>query len=113
MFQVDRTSRLDDDKIEKAIAGYSDIEIAKFIIFCLRELFSKSMFQIYTKVEELKFKDFRRDKGFGLSMYLDCQEKNRMLILTKKQIDRPMPISFVPLAFCMPTSEKVILLKIL
>lgn len=47
------------------------------------------MFQVYTKVEELKFRNFRRDNVFVLNMSLDCQEQGRILMLTRKQLNTP------------------------
>ena len=74
---------------ERAIARYSDIDIRSFFKAYLLEIFSKSMFQVYTKVEELKFRNFRRDNGFVLNMSLDCQEQGRILMLTRKQLNTP------------------------
>ena len=60
VFQVDRHPSPERGNIERAIVSYSDVEIRMFFKFYLLELFSKSMLQIYTKVEELKFRNFRR-----------------------------------------------------
>ena len=58
------------------------------------EIFSKSMFQVYTKVEELKFRNFRRDNSFVLNMSLDCQEQGRILMLTRKQLNTPRTFNY-------------------
>ena len=89
VFQVDRNLQPDSGNLEKAIARYSDIDIRSFFKAYLLEIFSKSMFQVYTKVEELKFRNFRRDNSFVLNMSLDCQEQDRILMLTRKQLNTP------------------------
>ena len=89
VFQVDRNLQPDSGNLERAIARYSDIDIRSFLKAYLLEIFSKSMFQVYTKVEELKFRNFRRDNSFVLNMSLDCQEQGRILMLTRKQLNTP------------------------
>lgn len=89
VFQVDRNLQPDSGNLERAIARYSDIDIRSFLKAYLLEIFSKSMFQVYTKVEELKFQNFRRDNSFVLNMSLDCQEQGRILMLTRKQLNTP------------------------
>ena len=89
VFQVNRNLHPDSGNLERAIARYSDIDIRSFFKAYLLEIFSKSMFQVYTKVEELKFRNFRRDNGFVLNMSLDCQEQGRILMLTRKQLNTP------------------------
>lgn len=89
VFQVNRNLQPDSGNLERAIARYSDIDIRSFFKAYLLEVFSKSMFQVYTKVEELKFRNFRRDNGFVLNMSLDCQEQGRILMLTRKQLNTP------------------------
>lgn len=89
VFYVDRNLQPNSGNLERAIAEYSDKEIRRFFQSYLLEIFSKSMFQIYTKVEELKFRNFRRDEAFVLSMSLDCQDPSRMLMLTRKQLTCP------------------------
>lgn len=89
VFQVDRNLQPDSGNLERAIARYSDIDIRSFFKAYLLEIFSKSMFQVYTKVEELKFRNFRRDNAFVLNMSLDCQEQGRILMLTRKQLNTP------------------------
>ena len=89
VFQVDRNLQPDSGNLERVIARYSDIDIRRFFKAYLLEIFSKSMFQVYTKVEELKFRNFRRDNGFVLNMSLDCQEQGRILMLTRKQLNTP------------------------
>lgn len=89
VFQVDRNLQPDSGNLERAIARYSDIDIRSFFKAYLLEIFSKSMFQVYTKVEELKFRNFRRDNAFVLNMSLDSQEQGRILMLTRKQLNTP------------------------
>lgn len=89
VFQVDRNLQPDSGNLERAIARYSDIDIRSFLKAYLLEIFSKSMFQVCTKVEELKFRNFRRDNSFVLNMSLDCQEQGRILMLTRKQLNTP------------------------
>lgn len=89
VFLVNRNLQPDSGNLERAIARYSDIDIRSFFKAYLLEIFSKSMFQVYTKVEELKFRNFRRDNGFVLNMSLDCQEQGRILMLTRKQLNTP------------------------
>lgn len=90
IFRVNRRISNNSTDIERAIVRYSDAEIRKFFQAYLLELFSKSMFQVYAKVEELKFKRTRTNNAVCLSMTLECQNPNRILILTRKQLDRPM-----------------------
>lgn len=65
------------------------LELRSFFKAYLLEIFSKSMFQVYNKVEELQFRNFRRDNGFVLNMSLDSQEQGRILMLTRKQLNTP------------------------
>lgn len=94
VFQVDRNLQPDSGNLERAIARYSDIDIRSFFKAYLLEIFSKSMFQVYTKVEELKFRNFRRDNGWVLNMSLDCQEQGRILMLTRKQLNTPRTFNY-------------------
>ena len=94
VFQVDRNLQPDSGNLERAIARYSDIDIRSFFKAYLLEIFSKSMFQVYTKVEELKFRNFRRDNSFVLNMSLDCQEQGRILMLTRKQLKTPRTFNY-------------------
>lgn len=94
VFQVDRNLQPDSGNLERAIARYSDIDIRSFFKAYLLEIFSKSMFQVYTKVEELKFRNFRRDNSFVLNMSLDCQEQGRILMLTRKQLNTPRTFNY-------------------
>lgn len=89
VFHVNRILQPDSGNLERAIARYSDIDIRSFFKAYLLEIFSKSMFQVYTKVEELKFRNFRRDNSFVLNMSLDSQEQGRILMLTRKQLNTP------------------------
>ena len=89
VFHVNRDIQPESGNIERAIAKYSDLDIKRFFKSFLLEIFSKSMFQIYTKEYELKFRTFRRDKGFVLNMSLDNQEQGRILMLTRKQLNSP------------------------
>ena len=89
IFHVNRNLKPESGDFEKAIARYSDIDIRSFFKAYLLEIFSKSMFQVYTKVEELKFRNFHRDNGFVLNMSLDCQEPGRTLMLSRKQLNTP------------------------
>lgn len=89
VFHVNRDIQPESGNIERAIAKYSDLDIKRFFKSFLLEIFSKSMFQIYIKEYELKFRTFRRDKGFVLNMSLDNQEQGRILMLTRKQLNSP------------------------
>ena len=89
VFQVNRNLQPDSGNLERAIARYSDIDIRSFFKAYLLEIFSKSMFQVYTKVEELIFRNFHRYNDFVLNMSLDCREQGRTLMLSRKQLNTP------------------------
>lgn len=77
------------------ISVYDDKQIICFFKAYLLELFSKSMFQVYTKVDELKFKILRQERGCRFVMSLNTQDEKRSLMITKKQLNKPR-ISFGP-----------------
>lgn len=93
IFKVNRRVRRNRSNLEIALMGYSDTQIRLFFKAYLLEIFSKSMFQIYTKVDELKFAKETRENGICIKMSLESADASRTLILTRKQLQSPVPVA--------------------
>lgn len=76
--------------LKGSIESFADEDLAMFFQAYLIEVFSKAMFQVNTKADELKFEETYTDGSICLSMALECEDKYRTLILTKKQLDKPI-----------------------
>lgn len=89
VFNVNRRCRRHATVSEQPLARYTNNQIVLFLKAYLQELFSKSMFQIYTKVDELKFYKSHVQNGFRITMKLKSEDRNRTLLITRKQLSRP------------------------
>lgn len=90
IFKVNRRGGRHATVSEQPIALYTNNQIVLFLKAYLQEVFSKSMFQIYTKVGELKFYKSQVQNGFRIKMMLKSEGGNRTLVITRKQLNRPI-----------------------
>lgn len=90
VFKVNRRGGRHATVPEQPIVRYTNNQIVLFLKAYLQEVFSKSMFQIYTKVGELKFYKSHVQNGFCIKMILKSENGNRTLMITRKQLSRPI-----------------------